>query len=110
MDLIIRNGTIVTDSEMFRANLAVKDGKIAAIGNNLSTEGCPCIVDAADKLVLPGLIDSHIHITMGAMMDDNDIDLEGTKSAEECAAIVRDYLERNPDTDLILASGWMVSM
>ena len=37
MDLIIRNGTIVTDSEMFQANLAVKDGKIAAIGNNLST-------------------------------------------------------------------------
>ena len=36
MDLVIKNGTIVTDSEMFRADLAVKDGKIAAIGNNLS--------------------------------------------------------------------------
>jgi len=64
MDLIIRNGTIVTDSEMFRADLAVKDGKIAAIGNNLSTEGCPCVVDAAGKLVLPGAIDAHTHLEM----------------------------------------------
>lgn len=64
MDLTIRNGTIVTDSEMFRADLAVKDGKIAAIGNNLSTEGCPCIVDADGKLVLPGAIDAHTHLEM----------------------------------------------
>ena len=64
MDLIIKSGTIVTDSEMFRADLAVKDGKIVAIGNDLSTEGCTCIVDAAGKLVLPGAIDAHTHLEM----------------------------------------------
>lgn len=64
MDLIIRNGTIVTDSEMFQADLAVKDGKIVAVGSDLPTEDCPCIVDAAGKLVLPGAIDAHTHLEM----------------------------------------------
>ena len=64
MDLIIKNGTIVTDSEMFQADLAVQDGKIIAVGRDLQTEGCPCIVDATGKLVLPGAIDAHTHLEM----------------------------------------------
>ena len=36
MDLIIKNGTIVTEKEMFKADIAVKDGKIALIGTDLS--------------------------------------------------------------------------
>ena len=31
MDIIIKNGTIVTEKEMFKADIAVKDGKIAAL-------------------------------------------------------------------------------
>ena len=58
---------------------------------------------------MPGIIDNHVHVTMGAMMHDNDLSLEGTKSAEECAAMVKDYLEKNPETSLLVASGWMVS-
>ena len=36
MDLIIKNGTIVTEKEMFKADIAVKDQKIAAIGEKIS--------------------------------------------------------------------------
>ena len=100
--------------EVFSGGVAVKGDRIIAAGPReeieaYTGEGTETFT-FEDKLVMPGIIDSHIHITMGAMMDDNDINLEGTKSAEECVAIVRDYLERNPDTDLILASGWMISM
>ena len=102
-----------TGREVTSGGIAVTEDRITAVGSREEIEpyiGADTeVFSYEDKLVLPGLIDSHIHITMGAMMDDNDIDLEGTKSAEECAAIVRDYLERNPDTDLILASGWMIS-
>lgn len=102
-----------TGREVTGGGIAVTEDHITAVGSREEIEpfiGADTeVFSYEDKLVLPGLIDSHIHITMGAMMDDNDIDLEGTKSAEECAAIVRDYLERNPDTDLILASGWMIS-
>ena len=48
MDLLIKNGTIVTAKETFVADIAVKDGKIACIGTDLEetmTIGAEKIVD-----------------------------------------------------------------
>lgn len=82
MDLIIKNGTIVTATEMFKADLAVKDGKIAAIGADLDTAGCANVVDAAGKLVLPGAIDAHTHLAMpfGGTISSDDY-FAGTRAA-----------------------------
>ncbi|MDD5832943.1 MAG: dihydropyrimidinase [Clostridiales bacterium] len=63
MDLIIKNGTIVTEKEMFKADIAVKDGKIALIGTDLSDIPAEKVVDATGKLVLPGAIDAHTHLS-----------------------------------------------
>lgn len=63
MDLIIKNGTIITPSESFVADIGVKHGKIVLIGKDLSVEGAE-IVDASGKLVLPGAIDAHTHLAM----------------------------------------------
>lgn len=64
MDLIIKNGTVVTEKEMFRGDIAVKDGIIAAIGNDLSDIACENVLDATGKLVLPGAVDAHTHLAM----------------------------------------------
>ncbi|MDN5300355.1 MAG: dihydropyrimidinase, partial [Clostridiales bacterium] len=63
MDLLIKNGTIVTSSETYSADLAVKDGKIVAIGT-LLPETATTVIDAKGKLVLPGAIDVHTHLAM----------------------------------------------
>ncbi|PRR84488.1 dihydropyrimidinase [Clostridium vincentii] len=63
MDLIIKNGTIVTPSESYVADIAVKNGEIVAIGTGFSEEGAQ-VVDAKGKLVLPGAIDAHTHLAM----------------------------------------------
>ena len=63
MDLLIKNGTIVTAKESFKGDIAVKDGQIACIGLNLSAEA-EKTVDASGKLVLPGAIDAHTHLAM----------------------------------------------
>jgi dihydropyrimidinase len=63
MDLIIKNGTIVTSSESYIADVAVKDGKVVAIGSGFPEEGVE-VVDAEGKLVLPGAIDAHTHLAM----------------------------------------------
>lgn len=63
MDLLIQNGTVVTATERFAADVAVHDGKIAALGAGLSANGAT-VVDAAGKLVLPGAIDAHTHLAM----------------------------------------------
>lgn len=64
MDMIIKNGTLVTATEMIKGDLAVKDGKIVAISSDLSHIPCENIVDAKGKLVLPGAIDAHTHLAM----------------------------------------------
>jgi dihydropyrimidinase len=63
MDLIIKNGTIVTPSESFVADIGVTGGKIVAIGKDLASSGAK-IVDAKGKYVLPGAIDVHTHLAM----------------------------------------------
>ncbi len=99
MDLLIKNGTIVTAEAMFKADIAVTDGKITAIGENVtgdppqggapgSPKGCcdsGCqveVVDASGKLVLPGAIDGHTHLAMpfGGTISTDDY-FAGTRSA-----------------------------
>jgi dihydropyrimidinase len=59
-DLVIRNGTVVTATDVFKADVGVTRGKIAAIGLKLAPGREE--IDARGKLVLPGGIDSHTHI------------------------------------------------
>ena len=60
-DLIIQNGQILDGSggEAFSADIAVENGKIAAVGTNLG--GAKRTIDAAGKTVTPGFIDIHRH-------------------------------------------------
>ncbi|WP_117168609.1 allantoinase AllB [Paraliobacillus sediminis] len=60
-DLKISNGTVVSGSEMFQANVYIKDGAIGAITNETLEEEASETIDATGKHVLPGLIDTHIH-------------------------------------------------
>ena len=72
-DTIIRGGTVVTASDTFRADVGIRAGKIAAIADELS--GGDAIIDASGLLVMPGGIDSHVHISQpsgeGVVMADD---------------------------------------
>ena len=59
-DLIIRNGTVVTAGDTTQCDIGIRDGKVATLAGSL-TDGAETI-DATDRLVLPGGIDSHCHI------------------------------------------------
>lgn len=59
-DLVIRGGTVATASDCFRADIAVTDGRIVAIGENLGPAARE--ISAEGRLVLPGGVDSHCHI------------------------------------------------
>lgn len=59
-DLIIANGTIATAADVFSADIGIKDGEIVQIGRSLT--GAEQTIDAGGKYVLPGGIDSHVHI------------------------------------------------
>ena len=62
--MILRNGTIfdAVNAESYEADIAVRGGKIAAIGKNLAADGCEQIIDVTGKNIYPGLIDAHSHL------------------------------------------------
>src|SRR6201996_5161062 len=60
-DTVIRRGTVATASDTFQADVAIRNGRIAAIGEAITD--ADEIVDAKGLLVLPGGIDSHVHIS-----------------------------------------------
>lgn len=102
MDLLIKNGTIVTAEGIFTADIAVKDGKIQSIGMNLTMEADK-IVDAAGRYVLPGAIDAHTHLAMpfGGTVSADDY-LAGTRAAA-CGGVttVFDYPMQKKGSGLI---------
>jgi dihydropyrimidinase len=63
-DTIIRNGSVVTATDAYIADVAITNGKIVAVGTNLPSENATKILDASGKLVLPGGIDVHTHLDM----------------------------------------------
>ena len=98
MELLIKNGTVVTAKESFLAAIAVEDGKIVALGKNLKIEA-DRVVDATGKLVLPGALDVHTHLAMpfgGTVSADSY--LAGTRAAA-CGGVttIFDYpVQHNP--------------
>ena len=59
-DLTIRNGTVVNADATFKADIGITDGRIAAIAERL--DAAPQDIDATERLLLPGGIDSHCHV------------------------------------------------
>jgi dihydropyrimidinase len=80
-DTIIRWGTIATAADTFACDIGIRDGLIAALGRDLGP--AQVVIDATDRLVLPGGIDSHVHFAQpsgeGVVMADGFA--SGTRSA-----------------------------
>ena len=66
MSMLIRGGRIIDGNGgvLPKADIRIDGGRIAEIGPNLAAAGAE-VVDAAGMTVMPGLIDCHVHITMG---------------------------------------------
>lgn len=60
-DLVIHNGIVVTAETTFPASVAIKDGKILAVGAPDAMPQAADILDAAGLHLLPGAIDVHVH-------------------------------------------------
>ncbi|MBT3188268.1 MAG: dihydropyrimidinase [Anaerolineae bacterium] len=74
MSTLIQNGTIITASETFKADILIEDsGRISAIGRDLHAPKAERI-DATGKLLLPGGVDPHTHF---------DLPMFGTVSSDD---------------------------
>ena len=62
VDTIVRGGRVVTSSQAVDASVAIKGEKIVALGPEELLPQADRYIDAEGKFVLPGLIDSHVHM------------------------------------------------
>ncbi len=73
MSVLIRNGTIVTATDLYKGDVFVENDRITTIGTSLAMPA-DRVIDASGKYVLPGGIDVHTHL---------DMPFGGTKSADD---------------------------
>jgi dihydropyrimidinase len=80
-DLVVRGGTVVTASDTVKADIGIRDGRIVAVAEEIKTGRSE--FDASGLLVMPGGIDSHVHLSQptwdGTRMADDF--QSGTRSA-----------------------------
>lgn len=79
MDVVIKNGTIITAAETVRADLAIARGRVVQLGERLDP-GQAVVIDAAGQFVLPGAIDAHVHFQLP---------VNGLVSADDCQSGTR---------------------
>jgi dihydropyrimidinase len=73
MSVLIKNGRVVTATDDYVADIFIEGETVSAIGKNLSMKA-DTVIDASDKLVIPGGIDPHVHLDMpfmGTFSSDN---------------------------------------
>src|SRR3954467_13767471 len=63
-DALIKNGTVVTATDTYTADVGIVDGKIHSIGTSLPQDNATRVIDAKSKYVMPGGIDVHTHLDM----------------------------------------------
>ena len=73
MATLIKNGTLITSTETFQAEVLIEDEKISLIGKDLQHPNAE-VIDAAGKLIMPGGIDPHVHL---------DLPMFGTVSSDD---------------------------
>jgi len=109
-ELIVTNARILTmdDDNPTAEALAVENGRILAVGTKVEIEALagPATrrIDAKGGSVLPGFIESHLHMLMGAA-ELVQLQLLGVKGFDQLAEKVRAYAAANPDRPLLVAQG-----
>jgi len=61
LDVLVRGGLVVTAQGIARADVGMHDGKVAEIAPQIAQERAARVIDATSKLVLPGVVDVHVH-------------------------------------------------
>jgi predicted amidohydrolase YtcJ len=110
-DTILINGKIVIYDAAPAQALAVRDGKIAAIGTTAEIRATASpsthVVDLGGRTVIPGLIDSHIHAIRAGLSWQTEVHWIGIRTLAEALDRLRAAAKTAPKGSwLIVAGGW----
>ena len=99
-DKIIKNAKIFTaDKSRPQATaLAVKDGKFVYVGDEAGLSAYEGeVTDLGGKFIMPGIIDSHVHVTTGVGFEYTDLGVPVMcDTKKDCLDFMADYIAKNP--------------
>lgn len=100
-DLLIENGTVVTEDETFRASIAIRNGKIIAVGPAAEMPAATETIDASGLHVLPGVIDVHVHFREPGMEEKEDWETGSTAAVMGGVTTVFEMPNTDPPVDTV---------
>jgi len=107
VDLLLRGGRVHTVSGGDAEAVAVRGGRIGAVGRAADLDGLSAarVVELEGRTVLPGFQDAHLHPFSGGMLAIV-CNLHETASADDCLGEIARYAAANPDREWISGDGW----
>ena len=100
VDKIIKNAKIFTSNKnsLLATALAVKDGKFVYVGDDAGLSDYEGeITDLSGKFIMPGIIDSHVHVTMPIGFEYKDMgEYIMCDSKKEALDFIADHIKNNP--------------
>jgi dihydropyrimidinase len=107
MPILIKNGTLITASETFQADILIKGEQITAIGRELNTPNAE-VIDASGKMIMPSGVDPHTHFNLpmfGTVSSDDHY--TGHKAAAfGGTTTVIDFVPQNPGSLEASVEAW----
>ena len=112
-DMVLINGKVVTmaDGKGIREAIAIKDGLVLASGTTadiqlLADENTQQI-DLKGRTLIPGLNDSHLHLTRGGRFFNAELRWDGVKSLKQALQMLKEQAERTPEGQWVrVIGGW----
>src|SRR5256885_1591526 len=110
-DTILINGKLVVYNGAPAQALAVRDGRIAAIGDTSGIRALAGpstrVIDLGGRTVIPGLIDSHIHAIRAGLSYTTEVHWSGVRSLKEALDRIRAAAKAAPRGSwLVVAGRW----
>lgn len=113
-DIVLKSNAIYPGkgTEVFAGGVAIAGNKILAVRNEEEIEKLISddtkVYEYEDKLIMPGFIDAHDHVLMGATVASDHLvsDIEHSTSEQECLDMIKTYADSHPDEQRILGMGW----
>ncbi|MCU7959660.1 MAG: dihydroorotase [gamma proteobacterium symbiont of Bathyaustriella thionipta] len=97
-DILIVNGTLVNEGRQFEADLLLRNGRIEQIGSGLTAPANAEVIDAADCLVLPGMIDDQVHFREPGFPQKADMASESRAALAGGISSIMDMPNTHPQT------------
>jgi len=88
--ILITNAMIVNEFKVFNADVLIRDGRIEIIGGDLGSRTSDVVIDAAGRLLMPGLIDDQVHFREPGLTHKGDI---GSESRAAVAGGITSFME-----------------